>query len=119
MPRRALVTCFLGAILVQAVLVAFYAAIALGLGLGVPLTHLAIVVPLSFIVQMLPLSVNGFGIREATFVVYFQQTRPAAGVGARAVVHRRRADHVVLHFRGRRLCHRTRARRLAPPASLP
>jgi uncharacterized membrane protein YbhN (UPF0104 family) len=69
----ALVTCFLGAILVQAVLVAFYAAISLGLGLGVPLTHLAIVVPLSFIVQMLPVSVNGFGIREATFVVYFRQ----------------------------------------------
>jgi hypothetical protein len=69
----ALLICFLGAILVQAVLVAFYAAIALGLGLSVPLTHLAIVVPLSFIVQMLPLSVNGFGIREATFVVYFQQ----------------------------------------------
>ena len=70
---RALLVCFAGAILVQAVLVGFYAAISLGLGLGVPLTHLAILVPLSFIVQMLPLSVNGFGIREATFVVYFRQ----------------------------------------------
>ena len=27
--------------------------------------------PLSFIVQMLPVSVNGFGVREATFGVYF------------------------------------------------
>jgi hypothetical protein len=69
----ALLICFAGAILVQAVLVAFYAAVARGLGVPVPLMHLAIVVPISFIVQMLPLSVNGFGVREATFVVYFQQ----------------------------------------------
>jgi uncharacterized membrane protein YbhN (UPF0104 family) len=69
----ALITCFVGAILVQAVLVAFYAAVARGLGVPVPIMHLAIVVPISFIVQMLPLSVNGFGVREATFVVYFQQ----------------------------------------------
>ena len=27
--------------------------------------------PLSFIVQMLPVSVNGFGVREATFGFYF------------------------------------------------
>src|SRR5688572_1152105 len=65
----ALLACFAGAILVQAVLVGFYAAIASGLGLSVPLMHLAILVPISFIVQMVPLSVNGFGIREATFVV--------------------------------------------------
>ena len=32
--------------------------------------HLAILVPLSFIVQMLPVSVNGFGVREQTFVLY-------------------------------------------------
>ena len=27
--------------------------------------------PLSFVVQMLPVSVNGFGVREATFSFYF------------------------------------------------
>lgn len=68
---RALFTCFLGAILVQAVLVAFYAAIAHALHVTVPLAHLAIVVPISFIVQMLPLSVNGWGVRESTFGFYF------------------------------------------------
>lgn len=62
-----------GAIVVQAVLVAFYAAIARSLMVPIPLGHLAILIPLSFIVQMLPLSVNGFGIREATFSVYFSQ----------------------------------------------
>ena len=31
------------------------------------------IVPLSFVVQMLPVSMNGFGVREATFAVYFVQ----------------------------------------------
>jgi len=30
-----------------------------------------VIVPLSLIVQMLPVSVNGFGLREATFSFYF------------------------------------------------
>ncbi len=32
---------------------------------------LAVIVPMSLVVQMLPLSVNGFGLREATFSFYF------------------------------------------------
>jgi uncharacterized protein (TIRG00374 family) len=68
---RSLVTCFLGAIAVQGILVAFYWAIAYGLGIDVPPAHLAIIVPITFIVQMLPVSLNGFGVREATFGFYF------------------------------------------------
>jgi uncharacterized protein (TIRG00374 family) len=68
---RALGACFAGAILVQAIIVGFYWAIARALGLHVPLAHLAIVVPMSLVVQMLPMSVNGFGVREATFGFYF------------------------------------------------
>lgn len=68
---RALVQCFVGAIGVQALIVAFYAAVAAALGIAVPLAHLAILIPISFIVQMLPVSVNGFGVREKTFVDYF------------------------------------------------
>ena len=37
----------------------------------VALWDLAVIVPLSFVVQMLPVSVNGFGVREATFSFYF------------------------------------------------
>jgi uncharacterized protein (TIRG00374 family) len=70
---RALVGCFLGAIVVQAVLVGFYAAIAFAIQLKIPLAHLAILVPVSFIVQMAPISVNGFGVREYTFGMYFAQ----------------------------------------------
>ncbi len=62
-----------GAIVVQAVLVGFYAAIAFALGVPIPIAHLAILVPLSFVVQMAPVSVNGFGVREATFSVYFSR----------------------------------------------
>lgn len=61
----------LGAVVVQAMLVGFYAAIAYALNVPIPLAHLAILVPLSFVVQMAPVSVNGFGVREATFGVYF------------------------------------------------
>ena len=68
----AMVIGFLGAIIVQCVLVAFYAAVAAALHITVPLGHLAILVPVSFIVQMMPLSVNGLGVREATFGIYFK-----------------------------------------------
>jgi uncharacterized protein (TIRG00374 family) len=70
---RALGACFAGAIVVQAIIVGFYWAIAHALSLHVPLAHLAIVVPMSLVVQMLPMSVNGFGVREATFGFYFTQ----------------------------------------------
>jgi uncharacterized membrane protein YbhN (UPF0104 family) len=68
---RAIAACFAGAVVVQLILVGFYAAIAQAVGLAVPLAHLAILVPVSFVVQMLPISVNGFGVREATFGLYF------------------------------------------------
>jgi uncharacterized protein (TIRG00374 family) len=67
----ALAACFVGAIVVQAIIVGFYWAIAHALNLHVSLAHLAIVVPMSLVVQMLPVSMNGFGVREATFGFYF------------------------------------------------
>ena len=67
----ALVSCFAGAIVAQAVLVAFYVAIARSLEIPISPLHLAVVVPMSFVVQLLPVSVNGFGVREATFTYYF------------------------------------------------
>jgi uncharacterized protein (TIRG00374 family) len=77
----ALVSTFGGAILVQAVLVGFYAAIAHALHADVPLAHLAIVVPISFVVQMLPVSVNGLGVREGTFVLYFKALGEPVEIG--------------------------------------
>lgn len=63
--------CFIGGVLVQAMLVGFYVAIARALAIPISTAHLAVLVPLSFIVQMVPVSVNGFGVREATFTLYF------------------------------------------------
>jgi hypothetical protein len=37
--------------------------------------HLAVLVPLSFLVQMLPVSVNGLGVREAVFGYYLVRLR--------------------------------------------
>ena len=69
----ALTTCLFGAIVVQAVLVAFYAAIVHSMGIPVSVWHLAVIVPISFVVQMAPVSLNGFGVREATFTFYFSR----------------------------------------------
>lgn len=67
----ALIRCLLGSIVVQIILVWFYAAIAHAMAIPVPTVHLAVLIPMSFVVQMLPLSVNGFGVREAIFGLYF------------------------------------------------
>jgi glycosyltransferase 2 family protein len=80
----ALVGCFAGALLVQALLVAFYAAVAYSINVPVSPWHMAVVVPMSFLVQMLPISVNGFGLREATFSFYF--TRLGLPIEAALVV---------------------------------
>jgi len=69
----ALARCFGGAVFVQATMVVFYFAVAYALHLDVALSDLAVVVPISFVVQMLPVSVNGFGVREATFSFYFSR----------------------------------------------
>jgi hypothetical protein len=67
----ALAGCFIGAVAVQAVLVAFYAAVAFSMRIPIGFADLAVIVPITFIVQMLPVSMNGFGVREATFGFYF------------------------------------------------
>jgi glycosyltransferase 2 family protein len=67
----ALIGCFVGAIAVQGILVLFYLAIATSLRIPIGAAELAVVIPVSFIVQMLPISMNGFGVREATFGLYF------------------------------------------------
>ena len=67
----ALVGCFSGAILVQALMVVFYLAIVHALHIPVTAWDLAVIVPLSLVVQMAPVSVNGLGLREATFSFFF------------------------------------------------
>ena len=63
--------CFVGAVIVQGAIVAFYVAIAHSMRIPVGFAELAVIVPITLIVQMLPVSMNGFGVREATFGFYF------------------------------------------------
>ena len=87
-----LVGGFLGAVVVQVVLVLFYAAVARSFSIPISTWHMAVVVPVSFVVQMLPVSVNGFGVREATFSFYFSRlglpigSAMALSLGATALV---------------------------------
>ena len=67
----ALFGCFSGALVVQALVVLFYITVARALNVPITAWDLAVIVPLSIVVQMLPMSVNGFGVREATFSLYF------------------------------------------------
>ena len=65
------IACFGGAIIVQLLTVIFAWATARALGIPIHAYDLAVVVPLAGVVQMLPISVNGFGVREAMYSVYF------------------------------------------------
>jgi glycosyltransferase 2 family protein len=67
----ALLSCFAGATFVQLATVAFYLAVASSLKVHISVWDLAVLVPVSGVVQMLPVSLNGFGVREATFSLYF------------------------------------------------
>jgi uncharacterized membrane protein YbhN (UPF0104 family) len=69
----ALAGCFTGAVVVQMLLVGFHFAIVYALAMPITLWDLAVIVPVSFIIQMLPVSVNGYGVREATFTFYFSR----------------------------------------------
>ena len=58
-------------IIVQASFILVYAALARALGAEVGFFELALVVPLAGLIQLVPVSINGFGIREAAFTVLF------------------------------------------------
>jgi len=67
----AVVTCFAGAVFVQLMTVTFGWAVARALGIHIGAFDLAVVIPLAGVVQMIPVSVNGFGVREAMYSLYF------------------------------------------------
>ena len=69
----ALAGAFGGAIVVQITIVAFYLLTAQGLSVPLPLLLGAVLVPVSLVVQMAPISINGFGVREAVFAFFFRR----------------------------------------------
>jgi uncharacterized protein (TIRG00374 family) len=68
---RGLWHAFAGALAVQMLLVLFYVFAARSLAVPFPLLAAAVIVPISLVVQMVPVSINGFGVREAVFVFFF------------------------------------------------
>lgn len=69
-PRR-LWPAFGGALAVQVLLIVFYVFASWSLSVPLPWLAASIIVPVSFVVQMVPVSVNGFGVREAVFAFFF------------------------------------------------
>ncbi len=66
----ALVSCFGGAIFVQVATVGFYLAVAHALHLHIAPSDLAVIVPVSGVIQMVPISFGGLGVREWAFNIY-------------------------------------------------
>lgn len=67
----ALIGALAGAVLVQVVIVGFYALTARSLSIPLPWVMAGVLVPVAMAVQMVPVSINGFGIREAVFSFFF------------------------------------------------
>jgi hypothetical protein len=66
-----LVWTTIGALGVQALIVAFYLCTARSLAIPLPVLLASVVVPVSLAAQMVPISINGFGVREAVFAFLF------------------------------------------------
>ena len=64
---------FFGSVVLQALAVAYYYAVAHALRIALPLDACFLMVPLCTLVQAVPVSFNGWGIRESLFIVYFGQ----------------------------------------------
>ncbi len=70
---NALAGAFGGALVVQITIVAFYLLTAEGLAVPLPIFLGAVLIPVSLVVQMAPVSINGFGVREAVFAFFFRR----------------------------------------------
>lgn len=66
-----LVRVFALSLLLQLNVILHFAVIALALGIDVPLLALFVIIPVATVVMMLPVSINGIGLREAVFVLFF------------------------------------------------
>jgi hypothetical protein len=67
----ALAGALAGAVIVQGVIVAFYTLTARSLAIPLPVVMAGVLVPVAMVIQMLPVSINGFGLREAVFSFFF------------------------------------------------
>jgi uncharacterized protein (TIRG00374 family) len=64
---------FAASVALQSVVVYYYFAVAHALRINLPLSACFLMVPLCTLVQAVPVSFNGWGVRESLFIVYFGQ----------------------------------------------
>ena len=60
-------------VVIQSLVVLYYLAIARGLGIPLPASAAFLMVPLCTLLQAVPVSFNGWGLREGLFALYFSQ----------------------------------------------
>jgi hypothetical protein len=68
-------------VVIQTLVVLYYLAVARGLGIPLPASAAFLMVPLCTLLQAVPVSFNGWGLREGLFAYYFSQVglpRPSA-----------------------------------------
>jgi uncharacterized protein (TIRG00374 family) len=101
---------FAASVALQAVFVYYYYAVARALRIPLPLSACFLMVPLCTLLQAVPVSFNGWGIRESVFILYFSQiglSRDSAlafsVVGASLVVFLSFSGALVWTTRGRGL----------------
>ena len=84
--------------------------LALSLDINIPIIYYALFIPIILAVSMIPVSINGLGVREAAWVLLFSQV----GVSTRGLfhVHTRLAGHDCCQPSGRSLL------LFRPPASV-
>ena len=70
--RVRLLQAFGGALVVQLLVVVFYLCVAQGLHIDLPVRDALVIVPISLVIQLAPVSINGFGVREADFSYLFR-----------------------------------------------
>ena len=68
--KKALLIALLLSLLLQAIVVFYYFLISVSLNFGIPFYNFFLIIPLSIFVMMLPISVNGIGLRENTFFFF-------------------------------------------------
>jgi glycosyltransferase 2 family protein len=64
---------FLGSVALQTLVVFYYYYVARALRIPLPLSACFLMVPLCSLLQTVPISFNGWGIRESVFILYFSQ----------------------------------------------
>jgi hypothetical protein len=70
---RAVFMAFGASVALQAVVVCYFYTVAQALRIPLSLAACFLMVPLNILIQTVPISFNGWGVRESVFILYFKQ----------------------------------------------